>query len=311
MGQLVDGVWIPGDVATSNIKGAYIRTERTFRDSVSFDNPIFQPESGRYHLYVSLACPWAHRTLIYLHLKNLGEHVPVSIVHPEMLESGWSFSKEFSGSTGDCLYGLDYLYQLYLQADCKISSSVTVPVLWDSKTRTIVNNESSEIIRMFNTAFNDLTGERSNFYPVSLREEIDSWNNLIYKGVNNGVYKAGFAKSQQAYDEAIVKLFDVLDQIDLHLASKQFLVGDQLTEADFRLVPTLIRFDIVYHGHFKCNVCKISEYKNISRYLKEIFSLNAVKRTTNYEHITRHYHFSHDTINPYRLVPRGPRSLII
>ena len=310
MGTLVNGEWIKGSAISSDKKGSFDRKPRTFRDVISADDPIFKPESGRYHLYVGYACPWAHRTLIYRSLKGLEEHISISVVHPDMLEMGWSFASDFPGTTGDNLFGADYLHQIYQRAQDDITSSATIPILWDKKTHRIVNNESSEIIRFLNTAFDPLTGNNDDYYPQTLCSEIDLWNDKIYHNVNNGVYRSGFAKSQQAYEKAVISLFEVLDELETHLEGKDYLVGDQLSEADLRLIPTLLRFDIVYYMHFKANVRRISDYKNLFRYTRNLYQLDAVKSTTNFDHIKRHYYYSHDSINPQRIVPVGPAEFI-
>lgn len=310
MGKLVDGQWKIQDVITSDKKGAYDRIPRSFLDWISRDHEKFKPESARYHLYVSYACPWAHRTLIYRELKQLTEHISVNVVHPDMLDYGWVFDDSFPGASQDELFGEKFMYKIYQRADSKINTSVTVPVLWDKKNETIVNNESSQIIRIFNSEFNHLTGNTDDYYPEAWRSEIDQWNDLIYPNINNGVYRTGFAKNQPAYDEAVAGLFATLDQIESHLEGKDFLVGDTLTEADLRLIPTLLRFDIVYYTHFKCNIRRIRDYKNLSRYTKNLFQLPAVKSTTNFEHIKRHYYYSHESINPHRIVPAGPDEVL-
>lgn len=310
MGRLVDGKWVKSSVITSDKKGAYDRVPRSFRQTISKDHEVFTPESGRYHLYVSYACPWAHRTLIYRKLKGLEDHISVSVVSPDMLDMGWSFETEILGATGDELYGFSYLQEVYTKADPKVNTTVTVPILWDKKTQTIVNNESSEIIRIFNYEFNELTGNQDDFYPESLRQEIDELNDFIYPNINNGVYRTGFAKTQEAYEDAVLKLFNALDKVEERLEGKRFLLGDTLTEADLRLVPTLLRFDSVYVTHFKCNLRRIKDYKNLSRYLKDLYSNDAIKETTNIEHIKRHYYYSHDDINPYRIVALGPSEII-
>ncbi len=306
MSRLVDGKWIKGSIITSDESGAYDRIPRSFLDGVSKDHQKFQPEKDRYHLYVSYACPWAHRTLIYRKLKGLEDFISFDVVSPDLLENGWTFDTDFEGATGDRVNDLNYLYQIYQKADPEISTSSTVPILWDKKNKTIVNNESSEIIRIFNGAFNHLTNNVKDYYPSELRDQIDVWNEEIYDNVNNGVYKAGFAKTQKAYDEAVSKLFTTLDKIEKHLADHKFLVADKLTEADIRLVPTLLRFDIVYFTHFKCNVRMIKDYPNLSRYLKSLYNIEAIKNTTNFDHIKRHYYYSHDALNPFRIVPKGP-----
>ncbi len=304
--MLVNGKWVKGSIIKSDKKGSYDRQPRTFRDYISDQHPVFKPESGRYHLYVSYACPWATRTLIYRSLKGLVDHIAVSIVHPDMLEEGWVFDDSFRGATKDDLFDFKYLREVYQKADPDITSSVTVPVLWDKHTNSIVNNESSEIIRMFNSGFNELTGNFEDYYPEQHKAEIDALNEKIYSAVNNGVYRTGFAKTQEAYDDAVDKLFTTLDELDDLLKHKKFLVGDEITEADLRLIPTLLRFDIVYVTHFKCNVKQIKDYKNLHRYLLDLYDVDAIKGATNLDHIKRHYYYSHDSINPYRIIPKGP-----
>lgn len=310
MGKLIDGIWHRQSIITSSSDGAYDRLPRTFRDTIHCDDKKYTPDSDRYHLYVSYACPWASRTLIYRELKDLKDHISVSVVHPDMLEEGWTFDKNYNGSTGDDLYGLSFLRELYTLADPKITTSVTVPILWDKQRKTIVNNESSEIIRIFNSNFNQLTGNELDFYPEMYRKEIDKINDLIYHNVNNGVYKAGFAKNQESYDLAVRGLFEVLDKIEETLGENKYLIGDSITEADLRLIPTLLRFDLVYVTHFKCNVRRIKDYPNISRYTKDLFEIPAIKNATNFDHIKRHYYYSHETINPYRIIPRGPHDIL-
>ena len=310
MGQLVDGEWITGSVISSDTSGAFQRKPSSFRDTISADHDRFQPESGRYHLYVAYACPWAHRTLIYRELKDLQEHISTSVVHPDMLEMGWSFDTGFPGATGDKLLSSDYLHQVYQAAQPGVSSKATVPVLWDRETGSIVNNESADIIRIFNSAFDELTGNREDFCPADLLAEIDRWNEIIYHNVNNGVYRAGFAQSQSAYEEAATGLFEVLDQLEAHLGEREYLVGDRLTEADIRLLPTLLRFDLVYYTHFKCNLRRIADYPGLSAYRRRLYEMDAVRNTTNFEHIKRHYYYSHESINPQRIVPLGPAQYI-
>lgn len=309
MGMLLKGKWEKGSIVTSDSKGAYDRIPRTFREFISDDHPIYKPESQRYHLYVSYACPWACRTLIYRQLKGLEDHISVSVVHPDMHDEGWIFDESFPAATKDHLFGLKYLREIYTKSDPTITTSVTVPVLWDKKTNTIVNNESSEIIRMFNTSFNDLTGNMTDYYPEHLRARIDELNDLIYPAINNGVYKTGFATTQEAYDEAVNLLFNTLDHLDELLEKNRYLTGNQLSEADLRLIPTLLRFDIVYVTHFKCNIRQIKDYKNLSRYTRELFEVPAINSTTNLEHIKRHYYYSHSNINPYRIIPKGPEKI--
>ena len=309
MGRLVDGKWKKTSIITSDESGSYKRIPRSFRDSISKDHPTFKPETNRYHLYVSYACPWAHRTLIYRELKNLVDHISVSVVHPDMLENGWTFQKDENGIGGDDLYQNEFLYQTYQLAQKDISTSVTVPILWDKQNKTIVNNESSEIIRIFNDAFNDLTGNSLDYYPKDLQAPINELNERIYSNVNNGVYLSGFAKGQKAYEEAVLNLFKTLDLLEERLEGQDFLVGNRLTEADLRLIPTLLRFDPVYVTHFKCNLKRIKDYKNLSRYTKSLYELEAVKKTTNFDHIKRHYYYSHEMLNPQRIIPLGPKDI--
>ena len=310
MGQLIDGVWVRGSVSTNDQKGSFKRASSVFRNKISSNHSTYLPETNRYHLYVSYACPWAHRTLIFRKLKNLESHISVDYVHPDMLEMGWSFEKNFPGTSGDSLHNKRYVHEIYQLSDKDISTKATVPILWDKKTRTIVNNESSEIIRIMNDAFNDITKNKDDYYPEKFRDQIDSINDTIYENINNGVYRSGFSKTQNSYEEAVKNLFTSLDIVNDILEGRDYLVGNILTEADIRLVPTLIRFDCVYYFHFKCNLKKISEYKNISRYLRNLFEEDAIKSTTNFEHIKRHYFYSHENINPFRIIPIGPENLI-
>jgi putative glutathione S-transferase len=310
MGQLIDGVWVKGSVSTNDQKGSFKRASSVFRNKISSNHSTYLPETNRYHLYVSYACPWAHRTLIFRKLKNLESHISVDYVHPDMLEMGWSFEKNFPGTSGDSLHNKRYVHEIYQLSDKDISTKATVPILWDKKTRTIVNNESAEIIRIMNDAFNDITKNKDDYYPEKFRDQIDSINDTIYENINNGVYRSGFSKTQNSYEEAVKNLFTSLDMVNDILEGRNYLVGDILTEADIRLVPTLIRFDCVYYFHFKCNLKKISEYKNISRYLRNLFEEDAIKSTTNFEHIKRHYFYSHENINPFRIIPIGPQTSI-
>ena len=306
MGLLVDGKWQDKWYDTSKNGGKFERQASKFRDNISNDEDAKYPvESGRYHLYVSLACPWAHRALIFRKLKGLEEHLDVSVVHPEMLDNGWEF-KEYPGSTGDKLYGFDYAHQIYTKAKPEITTRVTVPILWDKQTETIVNNESAEIIRIFNSGFNALTSNDDDYYPEALRQEIDDINEMVYHDINNGVYKAGFATTQKAYEEAVNALFHALDIVEERLSKQRYLVGSNITEADWRLFTTLIRFDAVYHGHFKCNKKQIADYPNIYGYMKELYQVPGVAETVNFDHIKRHYYFSHTMINPTQIIPVGP-----
>ena len=314
MGRLVGGIWDDQDLTKSDMKGGkFVRAESSFRSWVTTDGSPgptggggFTPDSGRYHLYVSYACPWAHRTLIFRALKGLEEHISVSVVHPDMLEDGWSLDDSFPEATGDTLFGLDYLRDVYVRAKPDATTRVTVPVLWDKERETIVSNESSEIIRMFNSTFDDLTGDRLDYYPEALRPEIDAINARIYSTVNNGVYKSGFARSQSAYDAAVAELFDTLDWIEGRLERQRYLVGDVLTEADWRLLPTLLRFDLVYHLHFKCNRRRVIDYPNLWGYTRELYQVPGIAEITNFEHVVRHYHYSHNSINPHRIIPINP-----
>ncbi|MEM0911113.1 MAG: glutathione S-transferase family protein [Pseudomonadota bacterium] len=306
MGLLVEGNWQDKWYDTKASKGKFVRQDSLFRDSIIADEQAkFPAESGRYHLYVSLACPWAHRTLIFRKLKQLEDHITVSIVNPDMLDKGWVFSR-YNGATQDHLYSFDHMHQVYTKAIADITSRVTVPVLWDKKTETIINNESAEIIRMFNSAFNDITGDTQDFYPQSLRIEIDEINQYVYDNVNNGVYKAGFATTQAAYDEAVFALFSALDTLEARLTDQRYLLGDKITEADWRLFTTLVRFDPVYVGHFKCNLKRIEDYPALRGYLRDLYQVDGVADTVNFDHIKRHYYYSHDMINPTRVVPAGP-----
>ena len=312
MGLLVDGIWQDTWYDTSKSGGRFERSKSQFRDFVTRDgSPVegrtrgFKAEPGRYHLYVSYACPWAHRTLIFRKLKKLENVISFSVVHHFMGENGWTFLKE-DGATGDDLYGLDYLHQIYTKADPHYSGRVTVPVLWDKQTQTIVSNESAEIIRMLNEAFDEWGDQAVDLYPEALRSEIDATNDLVYDNVNNGVYRAGFATAQEAYEEAFAQLFATLDKLEDRLSRQRYLVGDRLTEADWRLFTTLVRFDPVYVGHFKCNLRRIEDYPNLSNYLRELFQVPGVAETVNMLHIKAHYYGSHKTINPTGIIPVGP-----
>ncbi len=313
MGLLVRGEWRDEWYDTSKSGGEFIRNDAQFRNWVTPDgragpsgNGGFVAEAGRYHLYVSLACPWAHRTLIFRKLKQLEEVISVSIVDPHMLQHGWAFTGNLE-STVDEVNGHQYLYQLYSQASrCDYSGRVTVPVLWDKEQRVIVNNESSEIIRMFNSAFNAFTGIKEDYYPETLREEIDEINAFIYDNINNGVYRCGFATTQGAYEKGFDRLFRALDEVERRLGQQRYLLGSKITEADWRLFTTLIRFDAVYVGHFKCNRQRIADYPNLSHYLRDLYQQTGIAETVNMIHIKQHYYYSHDTINPTRIVPKGP-----
>ncbi len=312
MGLLVDGVWHDQWYDTEASKGRFVRQQSSFRNWVTPDGSAgpsgqggFKAEPDRYHLYVSLACPWAHRTLILRRLKGLDAVITVSIVSPLMGRDGWTFERR-EGSTGDAVNGAAKLSDIYLIAEAHYTGRVTVPVLWDKRGRTIVNNESSEIVRMLNQAFTALTKVRTDFYPPDLRGEIDRINDLVYANVNNGVYRAGFATTQEAYAEAFRALFDTLDELETTLGKRRYLAGAQLTEADWRLFTTLVRFDAVYYGHFKCNWRRIVDYPNLSNYLRELYQVPGVAETVSLDHIKRHYYGSHRAINPTGIVPLGP-----
>ncbi|MBK5145275.1 glutathione S-transferase family protein [Budviciaceae bacterium BWR-B9] len=314
MGQLVNGIWQDVWYDTKSSNGHFKRTAPQFRHWVTADGQPgptgeggFKAEAGRYHLYVSLACPWAHRTLLMRKLKGLEQMISVSVVHPLMLEHGWTFATDFEAATGDTLFGLDYLYQLYLKAIPDYTGRVTVPVLWDTQKNTIVSNESSEIIRMFNSAFDNQGATPADYYPAPLRKEIDRLNDWIYPNVNNGVYKAGFATQQDAYSEEVANVFNALDKLEEIHSSQRYLTGSQLTEADLRLWTTLVRFDPVYVTHFKCDYQRISDYPNLYGFLRDIYQLPGIHETVNFPHIRNHYYRSHKTINPTGIISIGPK----
>ncbi|KLK93791.1 glutathionyl-hydroquinone reductase YqjG [Microvirga vignae] len=312
MGLLVDGVWQDRWYDTKSTGGRFERSSAPFRSWVTANGSPgstgkggFKAEAGRYHLYVSLACPWAHRTLIMRKLKGLEEMISLSVVHWRMLEHGWTF-EDGPGVIPDPLRRAQYLHQVYTSAEPTYTGRVTVPVLWDKEEATIVSNESAEIIRMFNSAFDGIGAQPGDYYPEHLRGEIDALNARIYDTVNNGVYKAGFATTQHAYEEAIHPLFETLDMLDERLASQRYLCGDRLTEADIRLFTTLVRFDPVYVGHFKCNLRRIADYPSLSGYLRDLYQTAGIAETVNMQHIKGHYYESHRTINPTGIVPLGP-----
>ena len=316
MGMLVEGVWKDVWYDTKETKGHFKRSASQFRNWVTADGEPgpsgtggFKAEKDRYHLYVSLACPWAHRTLIFRKLKMLEDFISVSVVDPLMLENGWEFKpadERTPGATEDHLFGSSAMWQVYTKADPQYSGRVTVPVLWDKQQNTIVSNESADIIRMFNSAFDGLTGSTKDYYPEALRAEIDALNDRIYDTVNNGVYKAGFATTQEAYEESAIKIFETLDALEERLVDKRFLLGSQQTEADWRLFTTLVRFDPVYVGHFKCNIRRIHDYPNLAAYLRDLYQTSGIPETVNIRHIKEHYYRSHKTINPTGIVPIGP-----
>lgn len=313
MGRLMDGVWRDEWYATEASGGAFVRDTARYRNWVTADGrpgPTgrggFPAQAGRYHLYVSHACPWAHRTLIFRALKGLEDLVGISVVHPDMLANGWEFRTDFDAATGDRLFREPYLYRIYLRDDPGASGRATVPVLWDRDSGRIVSNESSDIIRMFNSAFDALTGNSDDFWPEDLRDLIGDLNDRIYDTVNNGVYKAGFATSQKAYDQAVHPLFESLEWIEAILARHRYLAGDRITEADWRLFTTVVRFDAVYHTHFKCNRRRIVDYPNLWDWARELYQWPGVAATVRPDHFTRHYYYSHDMVNPHRIIPIGP-----
>jgi putative glutathione S-transferase len=297
--------------------GEYRRKGSQFRHWITADGSAgpsgdagFKAQAERYHLYVSLACPWAHRSLIFRQLKGLGQLITVSVVHPDMHDKGWSFkhdeaSAALYGTTGDTLYDADHMSEHYFSQTDTYQGNITVPVLWDKQNKVIVNNESSEIIRMFNSAFNDITDNQLDFYPEHLRGDIDEVNELVYHKINNGVYKSGFATTQTAYQENVESLFGALVHIEQRLRRQRYLNGNTLTEADWRLWTTLIRFDSVYHTHFKCNLSTLKEFPNIYHYMIELYQMPGISDTVNMAHIKRHYYASHLAINPYGIVPLG------
>jgi putative glutathione S-transferase len=312
MGLLVEGIWRDQWYDTGSTGGRFVRQDSAFRNWITPDGSPgptgeggFKAEPRRYHLYVSLACPWAHRTLIFRRLKGLEDAIGVSVVHWHMGEHGWEL-RTAPGATGDRLYGSRHLYEIYTRAKPDYTGRVTVPVLWDRKRETIVNNESSEIIRMLNSAFDGIGAKDGDFYPAPLRAEIDRINAEVYDRVNNGVYKAGFATTQEAYEEAVSALFETLDGLEERLARQRYLAGDRITEADWRLFTTLARFDAVYVGHFKCNLKRLVDYLHLWPYARELYQYPGVAETVNFFHIKHHYYESHRTVNPTGVVPLGP-----
>ena len=312
MGLLVDGQWVDQWYDTKKTGGRFVRTQTQFRSWITADGSAgptgqagYKAEANRYHLYVSLACPWASRTLMIRTLKGLEDMISISVVHPLMLEHGWTF-EEGEGVIGDPIFKARYLHEVYTAVKPDYTGRVTVPVLFDKKTKTIVNNESSEIIRMLNTAFDDLGAKPGNYVPDQWLEEIDTVNDFVYHRINNGVYKAGFATKQEVYEEEVAALFEALDQMEERLAGQDYLVGNRLTEADIRLFTTLVRFDAVYFGHFKCNLKPLTAYPKLWAYTKRIYQLPGMAQTVNFDHIKRHYYGSHKTINPTGVIPMGP-----
>ena len=313
MGLLVDGVWRDQWYDTKKSGGRFVRSEAQFRNWITPDGAPgpsgeggFKAEPGRYHLYASYACPWVHRVLIYRSLKGLEDMIDVSFVHWFMGDKGWTFEADAEGVVGDRLLGLKYAYEVYLKADPNYSGRVTVPILWDKEKQTIASNESSEIIRMLNSAFDAVGAREGDYYPEALRAEINKLNERIYHTVNNGVYKSGFATTQEAYEEAVTPLFETLDMLEQRLATQRFLVGDQPTEADWRLFPTLLRFDPVYVGHFKCNMRRLIDYPNLWGYTRDLYQWPGIAETINLQHAKAHYYQSHESINPHRVIPVGP-----
>ena len=312
MGLLVDGQWVDQWYDTKKTGGRFVRTQTQFRNWITADGSAgptgqagYKAEADRYHLYVSLACPWASRTLMIRTLKGLEDMISISVVHPLMLEHGWTF-EEGEGVIGDPIFQARYFHEVYTAVKPDYTGRVTVPVLFDKKTKTIVNNESSEIIRMLNTAFDGLGAKPGNYVPDQWLEEIDAVNDFVYHRINNGVYKAGFATKQEVYEEEVASLFAALDQMEERLAGQDYLVGNRLTEADIRLFTTLVRFDAVYFGHFKCNLKPLTAYPKLWAYTKRIYQLPGMAQTVNFDHIKRHYYGSHKTINPTGVIPVGP-----
>jgi len=311
MGMLINGElansWLDKEIE----EGEFKRMESFFRHWITPDgkagptgNAGFKAEADRYHLYVSEACPWAHRTVIFRKLKKLENVIGISYVEADMLDNGWTFA--IDGKYQDNLYGFRYAYELYQKADSHFTGQITVPILWDKKTNTIVNNESSEIIRMLNLAFNEFTDDKTDYYPAELQEQINTINELIYENINNGVYRCGFASTQAAYEKSFTELFDQLNKTEQRLSTQRYLLGKKITEADWRLFTTLIRFDAVYVGHFKCNLKRISDYPNLSNYLRELYQIAGIAETVDIDYIKRHYYYSHTSINPTQIIPGGP-----
>ena len=299
IGLLVKGKWVNQPYSTKKTEGKFKRASSVFRNWIGGQS--FPAEAHRYHLYVSYACPWAHRTLLFRYFKQLEKLITLTVVHPHMGDKGWSFGEEV-----DVVNNKKKLYEIYLLADPSYSGRVTVPVLWDKKTKTIVNNESAEIIRMFNSAFNHITGNQDDYYPVHLRDDIDKTNDFVYNNINNGVYKAGFATQQNVYDKEVKAVFNALDYIENTLAKQRYLLGNTITEADWRLFTTLLRFDPVYYTHFKCNLKRIADYPQLRNYLRDLYQKKHVHKSVNMSHIKEHYYTSHPHLNPSGIIPLGP-----
>ncbi|WP_305458141.1 glutathione S-transferase family protein [Photobacterium leiognathi] len=312
MGLLVDGKWHTDWYDTKSTGGKFERKASSFRNWITKDGSAgitgeagFKAEPNRYHLYVSLACPWAHRAIIYRQLKGLDSMIPMSVVNAYMGENGWNFEAG-DGIVADPIFNAQFLHQIYTQADPDYTGRVTVPVLWDKHKQTIVSNESADIIRMLNSAFDDVGAVKVDFYPQALRQQIDELNDFVYANINNGVYRAGFATTQEAYDEAVIALFDALEVIEQRLSTQRYLLGEHITEADWRLFTTLVRFDAVYVGHFKCNLKRIVDFPHLWGYVRDLYQVEGVAQTVDIDYIKAHYYGSHETINPTRIIPKGP-----
>ncbi|WP_318483210.1 glutathione S-transferase family protein [Photobacterium leiognathi] len=313
MGLLVDGKWHTDWYDTKSTGGKFERKASSFRNWITKDGSAgitgeagFKAELNRYHLYVSLACPWAHRAIIYRQLKGLDSMMPMSVVNAYMGENGWNFEAG-DGVVADPIFNAQFLHQIYTQADPDYTGRVTVPVLWDKHKQTIVSNESADIIRMLNSAFDDVGAVKVDFYPQALRQQIDELNDFVYANINNGVYRAGFATTQEAYDEAVIALFDALEVIEQRLSTQRYLLGEHITEADWRLFTTLVRFDAVYVGHFKCNLKRIVDFPHIWGYVRDLYQVEGIAQTVDIDYIKAHYYGSHETINPTRIIPKGPK----
>ncbi|WP_305404043.1 glutathione S-transferase family protein [Photobacterium leiognathi] len=312
MGLLVDGKWHTDWYDTKSTGGKFERKASSFRNWITKDGSAgitgeagFKAEPNRYHLYVSLACPWAHRAIIYRQLKGLDSMIPMSVVNAYMGENGWNFEAG-DGVVADPIFNAQFLHQIYTQADPDYTGRVTVPVLWDKHKQTIVSNESADIIRMLNSAFDNVGAVKRDFYPQALRQQIDELNDFVYANINNGVYRAGFATTQEAYDEAVIALFDALEVIEQRLSTQRYLLGDHITEADWRLFTTLVRFDAVYVGHFKCNLKRIVDFPHLWGYVRDLYQVEGIAQTVDIDYIKAHYYGSHETINPTRIIPKGP-----
>ncbi|WP_305830613.1 glutathione S-transferase family protein [Photobacterium leiognathi] len=313
MGLLVNGKWHTDWYDTKSTGGKFERKASSFRNWITKDGSAgitgeagFKAEPNRYHLYVSLACPWAHRAIIYRQLKGLDSMIPMSVVNAYMGENGWNFEAG-DGVVSDPIFNAQFLHQIYTQADPDYTGRVTVPVLWDKHKQTIVSNESADIIRMLNSAFDDVGAVKGDFYPQALRQQIDELNDFVYANINNGVYRAGFATTQEAYDEAVIALFDALEVIEQRLSTQRYLLGDHITEADWRLFTTLVRFDAVYVGHFKCNLKRIVDFPHLWGYVRDLYQVEGIAQTVDIDYIKAHYYGSHETINPTRIIPKGPK----